>query len=319
MVGLKKLSLGTAGLIGLLYINSSSCQNSQNQQDNQTRNLEDTIKTEKSDASEKNLKNPLFIDSTKTQKQNNNLWEKIDTGLYYSEINSPINSEFGDSKINVLKINPKYYNFHLISVKQNNEYSKTAEAWATEKKLIALINAGMFMEDKTNTGFMKNYNFFNNKKIASNYNSIVSFNRTDESVPEFQIIDLKCQDWNVLKEKYNSFSQGIRMINCNQRNVWGQQDKKWSMSVIGEDKEGNALFIFSRSPYSVHDFINILLKSPLNIKKAMYLEGGPEASFYLNSKEKKIKKCGSYETGFNENNSNEDFWLIPNIIGITKK
>ncbi len=299
---LKKLSLGIAGIALLSGVYLCS------QEDNANQKIQ-----------EKNLEETLLIDSSKTQNQESNLWKELEAGLYYSEINSPIKSEFGDSKINVLKINPKNYNFHLISAKQEQEYKKTAEEWADKKGLIALVNAGMFMGDGTNTGFMKNYNFFNNKKMASSYNSVVSFNRMEESSPEFQIIDLRCQDWNILKEKYNSFSQGIRMIDCNQRNVWEKQNKKWSMSVIGEDKEGNALFIFSRSPYSVHDFIDILLKLPLNIKKAMYLEGGPEASFYLNSKEKIIKKCGSYETGFNENDLNQDFWPIPNVIGITKK
>jgi uncharacterized protein YigE (DUF2233 family) len=109
------------------------------------------------------------------------------------------------------------------------------------------------------------------------------------------------------------------MVDCNQKNRWSQQNKKWSMVVIGMDKDGNALFIFTRSPYSVHDFINILLKSSLKLYNAMYLEGGPEASFYLNHKGIKVEKMGSYETGFNKNDDNKEFWEIPNIIGITKK
>ena len=91
------------------------------------------------------------------------------------------------------------------------------------------------------------------------------------------------------------------------------------MVVIGIDKEGNVLFIFSRSPYSVYDFINMLLAPSIKLYNAMYLEGGPEASFYLNHNGHKVKKMGSYETGFNENDDNHRFWPIPNIIGITKK
>jgi hypothetical protein len=51
----------------------------------------------------------------------------------------------------------------------------------------------------------------------------------------------------------------------------------------------------------------------------MYLEGGPEASFYLNHNGIEVKKFGSYETDFNENDDNEGFLEIPNIIGISKK
>src|ERR1041385_6486490 len=153
---------------------------------------------------------------------------------------------------------------------------------------------------------MKNYDFINNGKLGSD-NSIVAFNRKDKSVPEFQIIDRECENWERLQTHYNTFSQGIRMIDCDRNNKWAQQDKKWSTVCIGEDKQGNALFIFSRSPYSVHDFIEILLKLPIDIQNTQYLEGGPEASFYLSDNKTVVEKFGSFETGFNENNDNDRF------------
>jgi hypothetical protein len=51
----------------------------------------------------------------------------------------------------------------------------------------------------------------------------------------------------------------------------------------------------------------------------MYLEGGPEASLYLEANGKKIERIGSYETGFWESDTNEQFWPLPNVIGIVKK
>ncbi len=246
-------------------------------------------------------------------------WEKVDTGLYVASIDSPVKSQIGDSKITVLKINPRHYNFKLISAKEKNESNKTAKEWAKSRDLTAVINAGMFQQDyKTNVGFMKNYDFINSRRL-NKYKAVTAFNRKTQEVPEFQIIDLKCQDWNQLKTKYHSFVQGIRMIDCRQKNRWSPQEKKWSMVVIGMDKQGNALFIFTRSPYSVHNFINILLQLPLSIYNAMYLEGGPEASFYLNHNGVEMQGFGSYETGFNLDDGNKSYWPIPNVIGIQKK
>ncbi|QNK78522.1 phosphodiester glycosidase family protein [Winogradskyella sp. PAMC22761] len=247
------------------------------------------------------------------------IWKEIDEGLYYTTYNAPIKSSHSDSKIDVLKISSKLYNFNLLSAKEKGGSSKTAKDWSKQENQIAVINAGMYMADHaTNVGYMKNFNFVNNGRLNSD-NTVAAFNRKTDSVPEFQIIDLTCQDWDVLKTQYNSFSQSIRMMDCNQKNRWSQQSKKWSMVVIGKDKEDNVLFIFSRSPYSVHDFIDILSKSSLNLHNLMYLEGGPEASFYLNHNKTTIEKMGSYETGFNENDNNNQFWRIPNVIGISKK
>ncbi|QCE41775.1 phosphodiester glycosidase family protein [Psychroserpens sp. NJDZ02] len=246
-------------------------------------------------------------------------WEKIDEGLYYAAYDAPIKSKFGDSKINILKIAPSLYNLNLLTAQENDGKTRTAKDWLDQKKQIAVINAGMYMTDhSTNVGYMKNFDVINNGRVSRD-NTIAAFNRKNDSVPEFQIIDLKCQNWEQLKTQYNSFTQSIRMMDCNQKNKWSQQNKMWSMVVIGKDKKGNVLFIFVRSPYSVHNFINILSNSSLDLYNLMYLEGGPEASFYLNHNGTKVERMGSYETGFNENDKNNDFWDIPNVIGISKK
>ena len=57
----------------------------------------------------------------------------------------------------------------------------------------------------------------------------------------------------------------------------------------------------------------------LKVENIMYLEGGPEATFYVNHKAVKMNKMGSYETGFNENDNINECWGLPNIIGIKRK
>lgn len=262
---------------------------------------------------------PVFMLLSATETNNAIQWKKIDKGLHYGTYKSPKKSILGDHTIDILKISPEHYNFNLHSSKEKGEETKTAKDWAKQKKQIAVINAGMYMADfETNVGYMKNYDLVNNPRLNKD-NTIVAFNRKNDSVPEFQIIDLECQNWDELKTQYHSFTQSIRMMDCKQKNRWSQQNRIWSMVVIGKDKQGNALFIFTRSPYSVHDFIDILSASPLDLYNLMYLEGGPEASFYLNHNNTVVEKMGSYETGFKEYDDNDVYWDIPNVIGITKK
>jgi hypothetical protein len=249
-------------------------------------------------------------------------WKQLEQGLQYASVPLAEKSLVGDSKVDILKIDPGYFDLEMVCAGEKKTESKKADQWCKENKLIAVVNAGMFKLDggfKTCTGYLKNYKYINNPTLNPSYRSIVAFNPKDSSVPKAQIIDLSCQDWNVLKNKYNSFSQGLRMMDCKGKNTWQLQQKKWSMVLIGEDKLGNILFIFVRSPYRVHDFVDHLLALPIGLKRLMYLEGGPEASFYLQHPQLTLEKCGSYETGFNENDNNKQFWDIPNVIGIKRK
>ncbi len=110
--------------------------------------------------------------------------------------------------------------------------------------------------------------------------------------------------------------QNLRLIKHPGENRWKQQPKMWSEAALGEDKNGNALFIFCRTPSTMHDFNEHLLKLPINLVSAQHLDGGPPASFYLNCGGVVIRGMGSFESGFNEKTGSQKFWLLPHVIGV---
>lgn len=247
-------------------------------------------------------------------------WEKVDEGLFFAQFDPPDKASIKDSKITVVKVNPTYYSFKLLCASELGKIRLTTKEWCKRYHLISAINAGMYQRDGlTNVGYMKNFSHINNSRLNSVYQAVLAFNRVGEDIPEIQIIDLRCQDFEKLKPKYQTLIQNIRMISCNQENVWAQQNKRWSLAVMGVDKGGNILFIFSEGPYSGYDFNNILLSLPLSIFNAMYLEGGREASLYFSANGFVLDKAGIYESAFNGNSIRPAAHPIPNVIGIVKK
>ena len=250
----------------------------------------------------------------------NSPWKKVDEGLFLAQFDPPYEPPIKDSKITIVKINPSYYSFKLLCASDLEKIKLTTKEWCKRHHLVSAMNAGMYQKDGfTNVGYMKNFSHLNNSRLNSAYKTVLAFNRVDDGVPEIQIIDLKCQDFEKLKPKYQTFIQNIRMISCNQENVWSKQNKNWSLAVLGVDKGGNVLFIFSEAPYSGHDFNNILLSLPISIFNAMYLEGGREASLYFSASGFVLDKAGIYESTFNGNSIRPAAHPIPNVIGIVKK
>ena len=250
----------------------------------------------------------------------NSPWKKVDDGLFFAQFDPSAEAPIKDSKITIVKINPTYYSFKLLCASELGKIKLTAKEWCRRYHLVSAMNAGMYQKDGfTNVGYMKNFSHINNIRLNSVYKAVLAFNRMDEGVPEIQIIDLKCQDFEKLRPKYQTFIQNIRMISCNQENVWSKQNKRWSLAVLGVDKEGNVLFIFSEAPYSGYDFNHILLSLPISIFNAMYLEGGGEASLYFSTGGFVLDQAGIYESTFNGNSIRPAAHPIPNVIGIVKK
>lgn len=246
-------------------------------------------------------------------------WQQIAPGLSLGKFDARPRSDVGDSKITILKIDPHLFQFKLISTGQTKDKPLTADQWAQKYGLIAVTNAGMFDTDfTTHIGYMKNFDYINNPDVNS-YKSVAAFNPIDSTAKPFMIFDLDRVSFDQILKQYQSLIQNIRIIRRPGENRWHNKIGRWSEAALGQDKYGNVLFIFCRSPYNMSVFSQILLNLPINIACAQHLEGGPEASFYLKYGELEIKISGSYETGFNENDSNPKFWPIPNVLGIVAK
>jgi hypothetical protein len=251
----------------------------------------------------------------------NNLgWQQLDQGIELGTFLSPLKAEVGDSLIRVLRVDPKYYRLRLLNASAiRNGAPITPKQWCRQNGLTAVINASMYQTDyKTSVSLMRQKGHINNPRLSKDM-TILAFDRLDSSVSEVKIIDRQCEDFGFWKKKYATLIQSIRMISCTGKNVWKQQQRRWSTSAIGIDANNNVLFIHVRSLYSTHDLINILKKLPLNISRAMYTEGGPQAQLYIKVPNKEFEFVGSYEVGSGDANKGSLSWPLPNMIGIAKR
>lgn len=245
-------------------------------------------------------------------------WQKLDKGLELGIFRAPQSAEWGDSLIRILRIDPHYFKFELLNTSAiKNGSTLTAKQWCRQNGLVAAINASMYQTDyKTSVSLMRTKKHTNNPRLSKD-KTLLAFDRLTPKTPWVKIIDRQCEDFDLWKKKYGTFVQSIRMISCKGGNVWRQQSKKWSTAAIGTDRQDRVLFIHVGSAYSTHDLINILQQLPINISRAMYAEGGPQAQLYVRHGSDEHEFVGSFELNLNENINNPVFWPIPNVVGIS--
>jgi exopolysaccharide biosynthesis protein len=263
----------------------------------------------------------LFISSSAMSQDIS--WTSIDEGLSYCDFQAPIKSNTGDSKILVIRIDPKVYVFRLLSSSEVSPgaTSLTVKEWTDKYRLIAAINAGMFQADlKSNVGYMKNYSHMNNPRIHKTYASVFAFNPKKAELPPARIFDTEEKDMKEIIAEYQTVIQNLRLIKRPGVIRWPQQDKRWSEAALGQDQDGNILFIFSSSPYTMFELSKALLSLPIKLECAMHLEGGPAAAIYLRYKNIELARVGRYElASLVVGDTNNEFLPIPNVIGIVKK
>jgi hypothetical protein len=247
-------------------------------------------------------------------------WQTLAPGMEIIRIQTLKPSAFGDSKITVLRIDPSLWELEAIGILQTGESAgHTAREWCKKHKYTAAINAGMFGSDnKTHLGYLRSRDHVFNSRV-NNYQSVLAFDpREGRKVPGFRIFDLDAPQSNLqaILADYASAVQNLRLIKRPGLNQWGKQTREWSEAAVGEDGEGRVLFIYSRSPFSMHDLNQELLAAGIGVVAAQHMEGGPEAQLYVHAGETELEMFGSYETSFKENDQNEMAWPVPNVIGV---
>ncbi|HZI10999.1 MAG TPA: phosphodiester glycosidase family protein [Myxococcus sp.] len=244
-------------------------------------------------------------------------WQPVAPGVEWAEFDAPLKSSVGDSRITVVRVDVKVRPVRLLSAAAEGfSTPPTAEGWAKLHGLVAVTNAGMFHPDGSPVGMARTEGRDLNPRRHKAYRTWLVLHPKDKGLPQAQLLDPACDDVDALLPRYGTVLQSIRMVDCKGRNTWQPQPRMWSTAALGMDTQGRLLFLHARSPYRTHDFINGVLKLPLGLTRMMYLEGGPEASLHVATPGGPVRRVGSYETGFNENDGNTRYWSLPNVLGV---
>ncbi|MBU0741983.1 phosphodiester glycosidase family protein [bacterium] len=247
-------------------------------------------------------------------------WRELEPGLELGEFPSPVAARSGDSIVRVVRVDPSVWEFALLNTSAPGEGElHTAGEWCARHGCVAAINASMYQTDyRRSVSLMRTRDHANNTYVSKD-NTILAFDRLDDTVPPVQIIDRTCQDFAQVSGHYGTLVQSIRMISCHGNNVWEQQNRRYSTAAIAIDGAGRLLMIHCRSPYSTYDFIGILQDLPLDIANAMYVEGGPESQLCVYAGGERHEFVGSFESGILESDLNRRAWPIPNVVSVRRR
>lgn len=249
-------------------------------------------------------------------------WRSLAPGLEVGRLPASEKSAVGDSVVTVVRVDPRRYVFRLLSAKLLGiADNPTTVEWVRRERVAGAINASMFQADHlTALGYMRDGSRMNNPRWNSDNAVFVSQPRRP-GLPEAAILDRVCDpDAAQRAADYSVVVQSIRMLDCQGNNAWAQQPRRWSTACVGTDGAGRVLLIHVRSPYTTHDLIDTLRALPLDLRRLMYVEGGPEASLAVEvDGHVRVSEVGSFETGFHEADDNQLLWPVPNVLAFQER
>jgi Phosphodiester glycosidase len=245
-------------------------------------------------------------------------WRILQPGVELAEMPAGKMPSGDAGRLYAVRVDPQRARLGVGLASEARAPAKTAGEWCRTAGFAVAINLGMFQGDqRSNVGYLRHGGHLNNRRWNS-YRSAVAIGPLKPSLPAVLWLDLATSKPDPRLAGYDIVVQNLRLITRNRKNVWSRSSRQWSEAALAVDSRGRLLFLFSRAPYSMRDFNDLLLSLPLDIAGAMHLEGGPEASLSIHTAGLDLDLSGSYETGFLPDDSNRRQWPIPNVLGVLR-
>jgi hypothetical protein len=220
----------------------------------------------------------------------------------------------GPPCIDVVRADATRYALRVLSVAEERE-ARTAPGWRDAFHLAAVINAGMFHESGKPVGMIVTEGTVrsaDNTKMSG----YLAWDPVSASDPAVQLTGRDCPGFDLadLRTRYHSIVQSYRLLGCAGEALPWVDPKQYSAAAIGLDRAGRIVFLHARAAVTMAELSAALATHDL--VGALFLEGGPEASLVARGPEGELSRVGSYETRFVENDRNQAFWNLPNVIAL---
>jgi hypothetical protein len=244
-------------------------------------------------------------------------WRTLEPGLEVGTFDGPPGAP-GDGKIAVVRIDPGQFELRLLNASAPGQgAARSARGWAEKLGASAVINAAMYQEDyRTSVSLMRTREHVNQRRVSRDRVAL-AFDPVDRALPRVRMVDRDCDDLEAATRAYGTVVQSIRMVSCQRRNVWAPSDRRASVAAVGLDGRGRVLFLHARSAWPVHDLVEALLALPLDLRQAMYVEGGPEAQLFARGGGVEVERQGAM--GAAAAAPAGDGWPVPNVIAAFRR
>lgn len=204
-------------------------------------------------------------------------WQNLESGLDFAEF--ALGRQ--DQAISVLRIDPGHFHFVLCSATSPDK-AQTLPQWAKQYELLAAINASMYLKDgQTSTGYLRHKDLVNNPRIHHGFGAFFVANPKKEDLPKVAILERDEPGLFKTLDQYELVIQNFRLITRQGRIPWPRSGPAHPIACVGIDRNGNVLFILCKIAVSAYALASELLKLPLELSSAMYVEGGFEAELYV--------------------------------------
>jgi hypothetical protein len=247
-------------------------------------------------------------------------WQLVDDGFEVGELPVMVNGVVVD-QILLARVHPALYRFQVYNAPAGN---REPADWLDRLGAVLVINGSYFTRDGTpETPLISQGKFLGPDKYDARHGAFVA---SDTSAG---IVDLANQDWRQAFKGATDAMVSYPLLIGADGNSRARGDRRWlaNRSFVGVDDRGRIVLGTTRDAFfSLERFAAFLQQSPLGLKQALNLDGGPVACQGIRIADFQRDFCGSWETAVHDGQLQllapligKRRWGLPIVLAVSRK
>jgi len=241
-------------------------------------------------------------------------WISLAPGVRY-RVFSLVDAPLARAPLHIVEVSPESVRpLAYFAAREGIEPLRAGE-WCAARDLMIAINLGMYDTDgHTHIGYARSGERVMSRRWVRSYQSGLVFEPRDTVQPWVTLLDLDLPGARERMDDYEHAIQNLRLIASPGVSKWEANPRRWSEAALAQSREGALLLVFSPTPCTMPELNARLLELPLDIERAMHLEGGAQASLSIHTPALTIDLSGELLPGV-ASVGPEAQWPIPNVLG----
>ena len=223
-------------------------------------------------------------------------WRELSPGLEFAIFRGEPYCRRGSAAIAVLRMDPERVRLRVRHYTQNtNPEPLDVVQWQRLTRAAAVFNAGQFYPDWRYMGLLASGGHWFSDRAHQGYHAVLVADRHGPGEGA-RVIDLAATPSAPESLAWNEVAQSFMLFDSTGTLRVRRSERIANRTVVAEDRQGRLVVLVSEGSYTLADFAFVLQKSPLQLRRAMSMDGGREAELVVTRGDFRYASFGKWES-----------------------
>jgi len=244
-------------------------------------------------------------------------WRALRPGLEFATLRGEPYCRYGSSTVGALRLDPARVALHVRHFMREPELKPLdILEWQRRTGALAVFNAGQYYGDYSYMGLLASGGEVVSRRAHPTFQAALVAGPRGGG-PRARVLDLAAERLDPDSLGWAEVAQSFMLFGPDRAIRVRRSDQVAARTAVAEDRGGHIVVLTTEGGYTLHDFAQLLETLPLELTRAMAMDGGREAEMVVSAGRFRYASFGQWEHGRTVREAPEPPVTLPAVVTVS--